>query len=463
MLLWKKVPGKDGQTAINSDDPAVKISRCKSCWRGAMMMPFLIFADSKGKIRAHPYLRMTVCGINKPTVPLRKELIPLPKGSTFFYLPHRYPVGYDPVRQCTETLTDFQGEKVYAVAAFLIPGYLRLYNPCYVVEKEQILPLWAYTACGFYGGRWFVSASKVDLRIRQRPGFYDNRQIEKQAGSFIKKSPDNRLYRHLAHCALQYNCLAAKNLFLNRWEAPLPVAQTCNARCLGCLSWQDSDCTASHNRISFRPELSEIVEVMENHLRRAREPLVSFGQGCEGEPLTEAELIGKAIQEVRRRTRRGTIHMNTNASIPSRVEMLCRSGIDSFRVSLFSARPRSYEAYFRPRGYVLGDVFKSIKVMKKYKKFVAVNLLVYPGFTDREDEINALRRFISSSRVDMIQLRNLNIDPLLFSRHLSSGRKKGKGVFNLVKLLRREFPRLKLGYFNLPREKFSSFRSFLIK
>ena len=50
--------------------------------------------------------------------------------------------------------------------------------------------------------------------------------------------PDNRLARHLEHCALTYGCPAGKNFFLGRYEAPLPTSRACNARCLGCISFQ---------------------------------------------------------------------------------------------------------------------------------------------------------------------------------------------------------------------------------
>ena len=44
--------------------------------------------------------------------------------------------------------------------------------------------------------------------------------------------------------------------------------------------------------------------------------MVSFGQGCEGEPLLRWKEIERAIRLVRARTRRGSIHANTNGSLP---------------------------------------------------------------------------------------------------------------------------------------------------
>lgn len=422
-----------------------------------MRHPFLLFADNSGKIYSHPYLRISACGVNNRVIPKEGDIISLPRGSTLFYFPHRFPVGYDPRTKKYEVLTRYEGKKVYSVAAFLIPGYVRLYNPTYVVEKEENVPLWAYTACGFYGGRFVAAAMKIDPRTRQAPRFYDTKTVKNQAALLIKKFPHNRLYRHLAHCALVYNCLAAKNFFLQRWEAPLPVSARCNARCVGCISLQYPGCTASHERIKFKPTEKELCEVMIPHLLQAKEPIVSFGQGCEGEPLLEAPLISRAVKKVREIISRGTIHMNTNASIPKNIEMLSCAGIDSFRVTIFSVRDRLYSLYFKPRGYSLRDVRHSIKIMKRYNKFVSINLLVFPGFTDHIDEVKSLLRFIETTAVDMIQFRNLNIDPLYFSKKVPAGSGTTVGITTLIEKITKAFPQLKIGYFNLPKEKFSTF------
>ena len=419
------------------------------------MHPFLLFSDTSGKIYSHPFLRMGVSSLEEPGVPKKEELIKLPQGSTLFYLPARHPLGFNPNTNRFEVLSTYQGKKTYAVAASLIPAYLRLYHPSYVVAQEKKLPLWAYTACGVYGGGVFVAAQRIDPRVRQSPRFYNDTLIGARARLFLKKFPHNRLYKHLAHCALSYNCLAAKNLFLKRWEAPVPTARYCNSRCLGCLSLQDSDCIAPHQRIAFRPSQEEIQEVMYIHLKEAREPIVSFGQGCEGEPLLETAVIAPAIRGVRHRLSRGTIHMNTNASSPRLIEQLCKAGIDSFRVSLNSVREKFYNLYFRPQGYTFGDVVASIAVAKKHNKFVSINLLVFPGFTDQRQEVKRLCAFIKNMGIDMILMRNLTIDTHYYSNQLRLKAASSLGMIALIKELRTQFPSLKLGYFNIPKEKFS--------
>jgi pyruvate-formate lyase-activating enzyme len=423
-----------------------------------MKSPFLVFSDEKGKIQNHPFLRMAVSSLDRVALADTRELISLPSGSTFFYLPSRAPVGFNPDTGKCEVVTEFKGRRVFAVGAFLIPGYLRLYNPAAVPTKRTTLPLWAYTACGFYAGHIYAAAKRVDRRVRQSPRFYDTALIKKEVRGILSRFSHNRLYKHLANCALNYNCLAAKNLFLKRWEAPLPTSRFCNAACIGCLSYQESDCASSHKRIAFKPQAFEIVEVMSNHLKCAREALVSFGQGCEGEPLLEADVIARAVREVRKKVSRGTINMNTNASFPEKIELLSLAGVDSFRVSLNSVQKKFYDSYFRPRNYKFSHVLKSIEIAKKYKKFVSVNLFVFPGVSDSETEIKELIKFVRETKIDMIQLRNLNIDPQYYLDSIPYKNLEPRGITYLIKVLQQKFPRLKIGYFNLPKEEFVKFK-----
>jgi MoaA/NifB/PqqE/SkfB family radical SAM enzyme len=193
---------------------------------------------------------------------------------------------------------------------------------------------------------------------------------------------------------------------------------------------------------------------MINHLEKAKEPIVSFGQGCEGEPLLEADLIAESVKEVRSRVKRGTININTNGSFPKRIEALSRSGVDSFRISLNSPEERFYNIYFKPKNYKFLDVVKSIRIAKQYGKFVALNLFIFPGFSDSRQQIDKLLIFLRKNDIDMIQWRNLNIDPGYYIRKISDSSLKPTGVLTLLEAVKREFPRIKTGYFNLAKESF---------
>ena len=87
--------------------------------------------------------------------------------------------------------------------------------------------------------------------------------------------------------------------------------------------------------------------------------------------------------------------------------------------------------------------------MKSMGGFVSINYFVLPGFTDDQAEWDTLRRLIDATELDLIQLRNMNIDPLWYLNRLGF-QPDGKqiGVRKMIESLKREFPQVRLGYFN---------------
>jgi len=431
----------------------LKNSRCPP-WEdtGIMRYPVLLAARKNKAILEIP--GFIACGQSGEEVCFLKmeELIPLPASSKLFFLPNRHPVAFNTKNNSFEELRD-----LYPVAAFLPPGYTGLYSASYVEEgRAKTLPLFSYTPVACIGAVYYVPAIRVDSRRIHDMEGVKRKKLQNKILNF--KNTRNRLIRHLADCALNNCCPNAVNFFLHKYECPLPVSPDCNARCIGCISYQpEGSPPASQSRLEFIPTPGEIAEIALIHIRGLRNPVVSFGQGCEGEPLLQAEIIGKAIRIIRKKTKRGTIHMNTNASLPEQMRFLCREGLDSIRVSLNSTRGEFYQRYYSPRGYNFSDVISSIIIAKEKGKFVSLNYLVMPGFTDREDEFGALRKLIKKSRLDMIQWRNLNYDPRRYFKRLNiCSESPLLGIKMLIKNLRQEFPSLRHGYFNLPKEYFNT-------
>jgi molybdenum cofactor biosynthesis enzyme MoaA len=205
-------------------------------------------------------------------------------------------------------------------------------------------------------------------------------------------------------------------------------------------------------RLRISPRASEIAELMVPHLQKAPLAIASFGQGCEGEPLTNPSLLEETIRLIRSRTRRGTIHLNTNAGKPALLARLAGAGLDSIRVSLNSARPKLYEAYHRPAGYGFRDVLKSIRAARDLGLFVSVNYFVFPGITDSSEEIEALIGLLKRHRADYIQMRNMNMDPDLYLKAMGRPRRPGVGVDRVMEEVHRAYPQIRFGYFNPPRE-----------
>lgn len=424
---------------------------------------YTVVATPDGEVLEHPELLMA--GMNGMTVcqPDMGELIPLPEGSRLFTVPNTPPIGFDS-RQgkfvTAERLPrSWGGDKVEAVCAFMAPAFTRTLLPAADYRKDRDhLPLWAYTAVGWCveEERFYVAAQQVDRNVQWQPHRFDDREVAPGVDRYLKQYPDNRLLQQLSRCALDYHCFAAKNLFLGRWEAPLPTSPVCNSRCLGCLSYQAEEnecCPSSQERLSFVPTVQELCETAVPHLQQAENAIVSFGQGCEGDPIMQADTISEAVREMRRQTTRGTINFNSNASLPDKIDLLAKAGIDSIRVSLNSLREPFYNAYYRPRGYQFADVLESLRRAKANGLFVMLNYLVFPGITDQPAEIEALLKVIDNGQVDLIQMRNLCLDPPMYFQAMPAG-ESGVGMKTMLDQVKKSVPAIQYGYFNRTKENF---------
>lgn len=418
-------------------------------------IPTLVYANDKGEIKNFPGLYMVGRSGNFFCKPHLDDLIPLPEGSELFLLPDRRPIGVSPGADdpmVFDHAPDAPGETIQAVAAFMAPAHTAIQSAAYEPARNDLapLPLFAYTAVGWLKGRFWVSAFRSDPDNRQDARCFDPEKIKKKTVRLLKKNPQNRLIQHLGKCCLTYGCPAARNYFLGRWEAPLPTSPICNARCVGCISLQPSGCCpATQDRINFVPRVSEIAAIAVPHLQHAPDAIVSFGQGCEGEPLLQAVVLEKAIRSIRARTQRGTININSNASLPAKIKLLAEAGLDSLRVSLNSARAEYHARYYRPVDFSFADVLESIDIMKMAGKFVSLNYFILPGFSDDPDEFAALCRLIEEHRPDLIQLRNLNMDPDWYLETV--GYTPGTppmGIRTWFAELKQLFPMLRFGYFN---------------
>jgi len=405
----------------------------------------MVFADEDGNIYDHPDLLMLVRRGRELTLPRPDELIPLPEGSDLYLLPGRHALGLDPQTGKAEALEE------RAVAAFVCPSYTLSATAAYLKDEgSPNLPLFAYGAVGFANDRFWVAATQVDKDRRQVFTQVAPERITKGAQDLLRRYPENRLIGHLARCALTFCCPAAKNLALGRFEAPLPTSKACNARCYGCISHQplESGFPASQNRIDFRPKAREIVEIMHLHSKRAKNPVLSFGQGCEGEPLTEASLLTEAVAIFRSEGGRGTVNINTNASLPDTIPDLAKAGLDSIRVSMNSARETVYNSYYRPHGYTFADVCRTIATAREHELFISINYLFFPGINDTESELAALTDLVTQTRPNYIQMRNLSLDPELYLGCVGEPTESSMGLGNFMKRLKKACPWINYGYFN---------------
>ena len=393
----------------------------------------------------------------------------LPYGSELMFLPDRMPILHNLSTGKLEVMQEnpYQlGSPLFPVAAFNSPGYVVTHNCAYrEALTAKMLPLFSYGAVGWHRGQFRSAVTLVDDEPRQDLRFMKTEDVMKGIKSLRKQIPSNRLRAHLEHCAMTYGCPAGKNFFLGRYEAPLPTSQFCNARCLGCLSLQQKEAgdyglvaltSNSQERIAFTPTPDEIAEIALYHIRRVKAAVVSFGQGCEGDPLMSFDVIEPAIRLIRSKTLEGTININTNAGRPEILGKLIDAGMDSMRVSINSVRSSCYEAYFRPKGYGLQDVETSIDIAISRGCHTAINYLNCPGFTDTPEEVEALIGFLSTHPLHFIQWRNLNFDPLRYLKEMNAAATHSRpiGMKAVLELVQERFPDISHGYFNPPKERF---------
>ncbi len=368
-----------------------------------MTSPGLAYADARGRIYFDESVSPLADGgdVRKPRT---EELVPAPPGALPAMLPGRAPL----------LARGGGASKRVALGVLLPAGYTRLLLPAY---REQpgapTLPLFGYTFACVVDDALHVAAMRTDASDDWTPRTFAAGELEAIVARRRERDPSNGVLAQLAICAERYGCFTAQNVFLERGEAALPVSPKCNARCIGCISEQDADAGIPSPQERVRDETTEdaLVRIALAHLERVPDGIVSFGQGCEGEPLLRATTIARAIAAIRAATNAGTINVNTNGSLPKSLAMLIDAGLDAVRVSLNSFRPETYAAYYRPIGYDLGDVLGSVRAAVDAKLRVSLNLLTHPGVTDAVDEVAASDAFLRDVPVTMVQTRTLNIDP----------------------------------------------------
>jgi pyruvate-formate lyase-activating enzyme len=362
----------------------------------------LAYSDARGRVFFDPQsIPLADGGTEREAAPV--ELIPAPPGTVTSMLPGRRP-----------RVRRGRSSGRVALAALLPIGYTRLLLPAYASEAgAPALPLFGYTFACVVDDALCVAAAKTDDPPDWRPRFFPEGMLEGVVAERCAADPGNGLLAQVARCSLEYGCFTAQNVFLRTGEAALPVSPRCNAACVGCISELDADAgiPSPQQRIANEPDVEEIVLVALAHFDAVPDGIVSFGQGCEGEPLLRAPAIASAIERIRARTSTGTINLNTNGSRPKSLRRLVDAGLQAVRISLSSFRVDAYAAYYRPVGYTLDDVFESVRLACDAGLRVSLNLLTHPGLTDDAEEIGAMEAFLRGVRPALVQTRTLNIDP----------------------------------------------------
>lgn len=396
----------------------------------------LLIAEPNGDIRDG---RLSALGRSGRDIVEVDRWIPLPAGAQLLSLPDCVPVG-----RGAAGLAEDGG---WPVAAALPHGYTRTHLPAYrKAPGAPFLPLFGYTAVAAQGDALMVAAIKTDTAPEWEAARFGTTDLPKRVRALQQELPTNSLVTQLSKCALEYGCYTAQNTFYTRWEAALPTSNACNARCIGCISEQEPDGPPTpQQRIREMAQRRDIVAVAVRHLEATDGGMVSYGQGCEGEPLLNWRLLVDSTKEIRKRTARGWVNINTNGSNPEAMRALLAAGLDACRVSVFSARQETFAAYYRPRNYTFADVEQTLRVASDAGAFTSINLLIFPGVTDQEHEARALVELLRRTGTRMVQLRNLTIDPEQLLDALPAPDSPAMGIRAMIELFRSELPQLVIG------------------
>ena len=415
----------------------------------------MLFAGEDGSLFDYPALGAVGRTGGRYVELLDSDLEELPEGASLTLIPRGTPLGIGKGgRFTTLEQNPFGAGRAWAVGALLPQGYTRTMLPAYLRDEAAApLPLFGYAAAACRDGKLYGAIRRTDDPLPWDPAHYDTAALPQLVSERLKEMPANRILSHLAHCALAYRCFTAQNIFYRRWEGGIPVSPGCNARCLGCISLQPAECCPSpQERLTFRPTPREVAEIALPHLNLGGPgAMVSFGQGCEGEPSLEALTISEAVERLRGQTDAGVVNMNSNGGYTAGIERICQAGLDTVRISLISAREKVYQAYYRPASYGLADVRRSIRLAAGHGVYVSLNLLVLPGLTDQPEEVAALTELIRETGVALVQMRNLNIDPDWLLSNLPEDSAQGEpiGIDALIAALE-ALPGVKVGSYSHP-------------
>jgi len=370
------------------------------------------------------------------------ELLPLPEAATLAHLPGRRVVTAD---------GKLLGSQWMPVAAILPVGYLRTLLPATRPQGgAPRLPLFGYTAAVEHDGEIMAAALRSDDFAWWRPELREGANVAAAVAAARDALPGSRLVEHLSRCALEYRCYTAENTFLRRYEGALPASPACNADCLGCISLQtDAAVPSPQERMAFAPTPDELADLAGYHLDGAEAPMVSFGQGCEGEALTRGQPLVEATRRIHERHPEATIHINSNGSRPEVLERLIEAGCSSIRISAISFRDEVFRPYYRPVGYGLPEVLACGRLMQQAGGQVCLNLLTFPGITDVPEEMEQTISACQEMGVHQVQWRTLNVDHDWLA-DLLPPMADGIGLGAAMAVARRRLPGVEHGNFTRP-------------
>lgn len=352
----------------------------------------MVVSDGLGSFDEMQGIYMAAMNFVRPENAAEADLIELPPGSKLVDLAGRVPIGYDPDLEKFIQLREYNGNRVYPVAAILPGSYLQICRPAYTtVLDAPRLGEHSLAPVGKIGKKYYTTAHA--LRQIHHPEKADFAELDQLAEDLIGHFPDNPIANHWAHhWQLRTFSNSAIN-FLRKDGAitvPLQIPQT--------------NLDAEDARGPLRPEISAITDIAGAHLEQAKSAVVNFDL-----PPGRETALREVIRIIRSSHPEGRIEVRCSGTDPEAVEHLCQEGVNAVYVKLNSFQKDYYET-FNPTA-LFANVIDSMKTIAAETAELKLEYQVFPGLTDHPTEIEALRHHLSKIKVDALSPRNLHIDP----------------------------------------------------
>ena len=207
----------------------------------------------------------------------------------------------------------------------------------------------------------------------------------------LAAEPENRVLAHHAHCALDYACPTASNLFLGAGKArSRSLRAATRAASAASPSRRKTSLVSPQDRLTFLPTVEEIVAVGVRIWSGARRHLQLRARAARASRCCRR---GASSRRYARCARGPLVGRSTSTPTPA-IRARCNASTTPGWTLCAPARSRRgarpTTPITAPSATRFDDVKRSLILAREAGVYTSINLLCFPGLIDCEDEVEAL-------------------------------------------------------------------------
>lgn len=377
-------------------------------------IPSLLFADKNGNIYDHPTLKMTGKTNSFDIVPYETELTELPKNHKIKFLEGAVPLGYDQERA---KIVEFEG----GFPVYITPpkGYLRVLMPSFKALNNNILQPDEYTAVGFMEDTFYFPGIKADLLTED---------ISEKNGTFKDKIVK---YEYANNKLVNYLIKMSKKTF-GEIETLTPFG----------------------NEIIFdfryfrETTPSEVYELLNIYSKEQKFPVVTFKNIALSDNIFEI-----FVDSLKLTSKLDSLTINIqNPIVPSnQMKKILEYPPHSITIPFISSLNSLISSKISDTIGLMKNhnesIQKLIELFQRYGTNVFLDLLILPGFTDTERNIQNLVDFLNTYRINSLKLSNMKINANKIFEGVESLKEELLGIRTMLKTLKKGCKELKFSVF----------------